>query len=186
MTSARITLESFEDEPEHGEPDSEDYLRGLADGIQIGEQSQIAALAQATEAVSATLSDLTFGFAEARVQLMGQLQPLLAQVSDTVVPHILHQTFKQHLIEVLVTDFDDALNRPVHVKASPDMVTHLATELSGHSSQFVFSADPLLEGGQAILTDPDTQVMIDLPALILDLQTALSGLDPLERTQIHG
>lgn len=186
MTESRVTLESFED-GSFGEPkESAEYKRGFVAGTEAAQAGEEAKLTQATAGIASALSDMAFGYSEARVQLMERIRPLLAQVAETVLPHLAREGFAAHLVDVLSRDFEQALNGPVQISVHPDAVTHLGQSLAGVSDNFCFCGDDTLSVGQALLKNEDANVMIDLPALILALQTALNGHEPLERSQPHG
>ena len=126
MTFARIDLESFEND-DTGQPiQSAEYQRGFQAGLKAAKISSDTVKSDALEAIAATLSDMSFGFAEAREFVLNSLKPLLAQVSETVVPKILHDTFGTHLIDVILAEFETHSERPIEIAVSPEALTELS------------------------------------------------------------
>jgi flagellar biosynthesis/type III secretory pathway protein FliH len=185
MTLTRVTLERFEDTTTEV-PKSADYIRGFADGERAAQNSDAAQLTTAVESVASTLSDMAFGYEEARVQLLEKIRPLLVQLSEAVLPGLALETFSAHLIDVITRDFEAATKRPIQISVPPDTADYLEGVLSGHDGNFTFVGDIELTKGQALLHDGDTHILIDFPALILALQTALNGVEPLERSLSNG
>ncbi|MCF2871593.1 hypothetical protein L0664_11005 [Octadecabacter sp. G9-8] len=186
MTLSRVSLESFEDSPAVPPKESIEFKKGFAAGIKSAEQTETANLTRATEGIDATLSDMAFGFAEARLQILERLRPLLAQISETILPQIAKDSFADHLVDVLARDFKQVAASPVQIAVHPEAVDHLQTVLTAHSDNFSFIGDATLTDGQALLRSDTTHILIDIHALTLALQTALNGLEPLERTQSNG
>jgi len=186
MTLVRIDLEKFDDGVSLEPEENADFKLGFEAGQANARASDTAALARATEAISATLSDMDFGYTEARVLLLEQIRPLLTQVAEAILPQIAQESFATHLVDVLFADFELATKEPTKITLSPSAIDHVRTALSGTSENFVFDADANLTEGQALLKNGNVQIMVDLPALTLDLQNALNGLETLQRSPLNG
>lgn len=183
MTLGRITLESFETDSSSTQKDSADYLRGYNDGLAHVAETQASELTSTAADIAATLNDMTFGFAEARVHILDRIRPLLAQIAETVLPEIVKETFAEHLIETLNRYFDTAMEEPIEITVSPEAFDLLQASLSPQIGNFSFVADTSVTSGQAILHHNSEHIMIDLPALLSTLQDALNGLESSERIQ---
>ncbi len=186
MSLSRITLESFDDDSEGPPPESEDYLRGFSEGVRQAEARQDNALNEGIINIAATLADMSFGFAEARLLILDRVRPLLAQIAETVLPDVLEQTFAAHVIEVLERDFDTAMDQPVSIAIAPELHDKIQDQLPHASGSFQLISDPNVASGHAIVQSGGTQIMIDMPSLLSDLQTALHGLEQSERTISNG
>lgn len=186
MTLARVDLESFEDGTNLEPEGNADFKLGFEAGLAEAKASDTAALGNATQAISTTLADMTFGYTEARVLLLERIRPLLAQVAEVMLPQIAQDSFAAHLVDVLFADFNAATEAPIQISLGPTAIDHISTALSDTSDNYVFVVDPTLVEGQALLKNADTQTMIDLPALTLALQTALNGLDTLKESPSNG
>jgi len=186
MTILGIELEVFEDDTAPAPRESFDYKRGFEAGVASCNDTNEANLAAAVADISSTLSDMTFGYAEVRVQLLERIRPLLCQVADAILPEIAKESFAAHLVETLTSHIEETAMLPVQIAVNPEAVDYLTSALSSHAGDFTFVANERLTDGQAILQNSDSHVMIDLSALTLALQTALNGLEPPERNTSNG
>lgn len=186
MTLSRVTLEQFDDGTATRPNDSADYTRGFEEGLAAARGSAEVELSHSMSEISSTLADMSFGYEEASRLLLDRIRPLLTQVSEALLPQLANESFTAHLVEVLQADFESTVGEPIQIFVHPTAVEQLTDDLSDTTNAFVFVPDPTLTHGQAILKNPESQIMIDLPALTQALQTALNGLEPFERTQSNG
>lgn len=186
MTLSRVTLESFEPEGAAEPRQSAEFQRGFEAGIAHAQTGHIAGQQKALSEIALRLNDMTFGYAEARLHLLDQIRPLLAQVAETVLPDVLNATFTQHLADILAGSFDEATQAPVEIGVAPEMVADLQAGMGETKTSFTFVADNEMKAGQAVLKRGETHLMIDFPALLDALQAALLGLEHSERTATHG
>lgn len=184
MISSRITLESFESDGQADVAQSADYKRGLAKGLAQAETSQNADLSRSIGEISSALTDMAFGYEQARLHVLERLHPVLGQIAEAVLPLIAIETFGAHLIDVIEAEFQTATSAPIMITVTPDLVETLRSSLTGNI--FTFFGDPMLDVGQALICQDTTHVLLDLPALTLALQSALNGLERPERIQFHG
>ena len=184
MTSARVTLESFDGDGQPRRAQSADYKRGFSDGLLQARDSSEAGLAQAVAEISATLNDMAFGYEEARLQTLETLRPLLAQVADAILPMVAQETFSAHLLDVIERAFQTAIDAPIQIGVAPEILVPITK--AHQNDRFTFVSDNAVDSGQALIVQGDTRVLLDLPALLAELQTALLSLEPPERTQSYG
>ena len=183
MTMAGFTLESFDDDTSGPRQiQSAEYQKGLEDGVARAQLESTAQQAKALSDISASLADMAFGYAEARSELLNQIRPVIAQISEAVLPALAQETFSTHLIETLENAFARTTDQTAEISVAPDMVSVLSDADLG----FEPVPDPTLTLGQARLQGGGTHIMIDLPSLVSDLQKALLGLDSTQRNQAHG
>lgn len=187
MTFSEVSLESFEND-ETGQPiQSAEFSRGFAAGQAASMKEFEATKSDAIATIAASLADMSFGFTEARDYLLCGLRPLLTQLAETALPAILKDTFGAHLAQTVLDHFNTMSDAAIHISVSPDAIADLSEmETGGHVSQFVFVPNPDLLLGQAVLCQADKHLMIDLVALSDALQSALRGLESLERTLSNG
>ncbi|MCF2905974.1 hypothetical protein L0666_13320 [Octadecabacter sp. CECT 8868] len=183
MTFSNIKLECFDiDGGEESSPPSADYNRGFEAGLLQAKNSITATQEQSISEIAATLGDMTFGYTEARDILLEQIQPLLAQISQIVLPQIAMHSFSEHLTEAMAQAFSDATDKAIEVAVEPSIIGSL--NLRNEAVRIV--PDPAMEHGQARLRRKDTHIIVDLPALLDALQTALLGHDLTQRTHSNG
>ncbi|WP_281981082.1 hypothetical protein [Thalassorhabdomicrobium marinisediminis] len=182
MTLSPLSLECFELEGAVPPPPSRDFTKGFEAGLAQASEALAAQKLTDLTAIQAVLSDMQFGYTEARLQLLEQIRPLLTQVAETVLPAVLKDTFAQHLSDTIYQTIDATMPDAVSLSVAPSTIEEIRTALPA----LAVVADADLDPGQAIITRPDTRTMIDTPALLDALNAALQGLDPLQRTQSHG
>ncbi|WP_143831328.1 hypothetical protein [Octadecabacter temperatus] len=164
--------------------ESPDYQRGKADGIIHAETLNNAKIAQSINEVSVTLSDMTFGYEEARQHILEQMQSLVRQISDQVIPEIAKATFGSHLSEIVDVELNRSANLPIQIGIAPDLLP--AFDALGSKEHCVFVPVPNLTAGQAIILQNDVEILLDLPSLVLALQSTLNGLESHQRSSRNG
>ncbi|MGJ8609937.1 MAG: hypothetical protein ACSHWY_02510 [Octadecabacter sp.] len=184
MTSIRINLENFEADNAFEIGESPEYHRGFAAALLEVEASQAAELAQSVAAISSTLTDMAFGFEEARLHLLNRLSPLLGQLAETILPQLAQESFGAHLKDVVEGAFETVSSAPLTIAVSPDVIPSLKALTA--TKQFEFVPDPALRAGQAFIGQGDTHVLLDLAALTTELQAVLNGIEHSERSVSHG
>ena len=186
MTNPGITLESFDVGPAEPRRESADYERGVRAGIAQAEASLSAQKTQAAQDIAASLNDMTFGYAEARQYLLDRFAPIIAQLSEAILPEVLKQTFAAHLTDLITSALEDAADMPLTVRL-PTSAGDIRDEVEAMvSPAFSITLDPGLAEGQAEILHGETQLFLDLAAFLNDLQTALRGVDETERSLSHG
>jgi len=186
MSSSNFILEDFDTlSPE--KPKSADYCLGYEagklDALAAAQQSQAVAIGE----VAASLEDMAFTLVEAQTLIENMLRPLIIQLAETALPSILQDSFGAHLMDVVMSGFDNLKTEPVTVRLGPDVASTLEEAVPPEIiARFNFEHDPLLEPGQALLTQKNKDILIDLPALSQELQRALLGLASHERTESNG
>lgn len=184
MNTSRITLERFGSDCANASIESPDYQRGKADGIIHAETLNTAKIAQSINEVSATLSDMTFGYEEARQHILQQMQSLIRQISDKIVPEIAKATFGAHLSEVVDVELARSASLPIQIGIAPELLP--AFDALENSQHCVFVPDSNLKDGQAIILQHDVEIFLDLPSLVLALQSTLNGLESPQRSSRNG
>jgi len=184
MNTSRIDLERFEGDGANLQFESPDYRRGKADGLIHAETLNSSKIAQSINEISSTLSDMAFGYEEARHYILEQMQPLVRQISDKALPEIAKVVFGAHLSEVVNFELQKSASLPIQIAVAPDLLpTFDGLKDYDHC---VFVSDPKLADGQAVIQQQDVEVFLDLPSLVLALQTALNGLESPKRSIRNG
>lgn len=184
MTS--IFLENFEGSDAPERPPSAEFLRGFEAGKAEALQDLNARHVTALEGVSATLSDLTFGYEEARQHIIQSLIPILNQVADKIVPTVLRETFFLHLLDVFETTYSGLKNQSIVVRVAPETHDHLLASDLRVPPQFKLLEDASLAMGQSIIEANNELALMDLNTLENDLQHALTAIACPERNTENG
>ena len=186
MISAQLSLEDFEANDVASVQQSPDYLRGFEHGQTAARAESATLQAEAIETLANTLSDMQFGYEEARGFLTAQIAPILSQLADVVLPEVLRDTFAQHLVETIMTAIGEATNEPLQIVVSPSQLRNLQAANLPELKQFEFVERSSLPDEQALILGGPCDVILDTQFLLHELQTALRGLDSPERTTQHG
>lgn len=186
MRQSHINFENFDTAEADKPAPSADYLRGFEAGLADALTSNEAARKDALISISTCLQDMQFGYSEARIKLLNELRPLIAQLVDVVLPEITSASFTAYLRDVLTSSFQSVTDSPVEIAVAPDALLDLEGSKLSEIRPFTLIADPHLKVGQARLKDNQDHTMIDVPALLAALQAALQGLEFNERISGNG
>ena len=186
MTASPIILENFDFGTEPNQIESVDYHRGVEDGIAEANASIELQRAKAISDLNATLSDLAFGYEEARQQMLSKITPLMMQISSHIVPDILENTFQQHLFETLKGAIEIECASDFKILVSPENAQLFDDSDVGEQLTYDILPDANLTGGQAIISCGEASQILDLTALTHTLQTALQSFDLSDRDEMNG
>ena len=185
-------LEVFEvgSAPLGPEPDgpSEDWQNGHAAGF---EEARVLIEADANALGSElvqTLSDMSFGIAEARAEIMSQLAPLFDVLISKFLPDFAAQTLVPLVRERMLSVAAEALERPLTLRVAPDQIVAVSDALA-ETPHLPFTAlsDPTLGAGQALISAPGHEEMVDLGAILALAQETLAALtDTLQERSHNG
>ncbi|MDA9207804.1 hypothetical protein N9O61_02850 [Octadecabacter sp.] len=185
--AAPITLESFDNGTPIPIPESPDYKRGYQQGLTEAQTLTEKELLAAVSELSATLTDLSFGYEEALQHVLSKLSPLMSQISEHVVPEVLSNTFGLHLAEMLKDAVATECEGGFQVLVSPETATLLQSAEQASSMPCDILASSDLVAGQALLSCGEaSDQVLDLPALTNALKTALQGIDQKEWSRMNG
>jgi len=186
MTASPIILENFDFGTEPNQIESVDYHRGVEDGIAEANASIELRRAKAISDLNATLSDLVFGYEEARQQMLSKIAPLMMQISSQIVPTILENTFRQHLFETLNNAIEIECASDFKILVSPENAPLFNDSEVGEQLAYDILPDAHLTAGQAIVSCGEASQILDLTALTDTLQTALQSFDFSDRDEMNG
>ena len=186
MTLGHIDLEDFDSGQKGPKPKSLDFRSGFEEGHASALNEISARQAQACEEILSALQDMRFGYEEARQQLISQLAPILAQVAEAVLPSVLRETFGLHLVEHVLKTAQTGTDTPIEVSVSETIVGQIQSIPALQTQDVHIKGRSDLVDGQALIVSGGAPVLLDLPHLLTELQTALRGLEGSERTMSHG
>lgn len=190
MNARALPLESFDESPHDldetadGPPGS--YQEGYAAGCADAEAAHRADQARLSGDLVQTFADMSFGYAEARLEIMAALRPLFTMMSQRMLPELAHATLVPHLVDLLAKAAAADTARPIRVTVHPLHVDALKTtlcEAGGFKAEV--QGDPLLGDAEAIFTTPDGETALDLAEVATAAGTILSALfdAPQKRTR---
>lgn len=165
---------------------TEDWQNGHAAGF---EEARVLAEADANALgaeIVQSLSDMSFGFAEARAAVLQQLEPLFDALISKFLPEFAAQSMVPMIRDRLMAIAADAIDRPLTLSVPPDQIVAVSDLLAeAPNLPFTARSDPTLGSGQALVSAADHEEMIDLGAVLAVAQETLSALadTPQERSQ---
>lgn len=180
--SLALKLVSFDEplvEPTKSGP-SDDYLKGFEDGAAAARAIAEKQEDQLRSELVASLSDLTFGYQEARSNFAQTFRPIFTAISDQIVPAVLKETLAHHLIETLETVAAGALDGQVTILMNPQDAETFGSDLTGQIPTVAIVADATVPLGTAVIGNGSSETVFDPADLIKRIQNALGAL-----TDIH-
>ena len=185
----RFTLEDFTN-PVHlpPEPARPEDLPGYEDGYAAALAATAARQSQLSQEVVQAISDITFGFAEARLHVMASLQPLFRILIDKILPGSLPDSFRAHVVARLVEAARTDISRPFDLALNPQQVAAVSNILPPTLAPLLtLSADPRLSPHAAAIRQGDLETALDHDALLADVTEALVTLfDAVTESKAHG
>ncbi len=187
MMASPISLESFDTGTPVAVPESPDYERGYQHGLTQAQAQTETKLLAAVSDLSATLTDLSFGYEEALQHVLSKLSPLMSQIAELIVPEVLSNTFELHLAETLQYAVAAECEGGFQVLVPPETAALMQSteQISTMPCDILACSD--LGIGQALISYGETSnQVLDLPALSNALQTALQGIGQKEWSRKDG
>lgn len=158
----------------------DERLQSFEAGYQAGWDDAVKAQANESRQITADLAqnlqDLRFTYEEAYSAVMQALQPLLTQMTATVLPRLAHETLVPRVAELLHELAREQGRRSVEIAAAPDDMVRLEHLLENEPEiDASLVEDDTLASGQIYLRFGEAEQEIDLPATLDDITTAVSG-----------
>lgn len=189
MTDLRNFLEDFSLRPAETQPAGEApdeaaleaaKLESFETGYRAGWDDAIKAQSDESGRISSdfaqNLQDLSFTYNEAYRQALDGVTPLLDEMLQALLPHVLQETLGLHLREQLVAMAQEIAHREVLIAVAPGTAPQVAPLLE---QEFGFplrlEEDATLAEGQADLRFGDTEKQIDLSGLLQEVSQAVEG-----------
>lgn len=170
---------------EHTTPENEaleeEKLNAFENGYQAGWDDALRAQNQASaklsEALRASLSDMSFTREEAFQAFLSASKGLLGAIVDRILPEIAAKSLAPHVVAHLHNALSKSADIPIQVRVAPrqvDPVSAAITEaLPGEISVL---ADADLSDDQAVLALDTRELEIDLNGLVAEISDAVSDL----------
>ena len=169
-------------------PHRPEDLPGYDAGYAAAMAEVTARQAQLAQDTVQAISDITFGFAEARLHVMASLEPLFRSLIDTVLPTTLPDSFRAHVVARLVAAAKTDIARPFVLSLNPGQVGAVRAILPPSLAPLLtLAADPGLSAHTATIRQGECDTALDHDALLADVSQALSALfDHITESKAHG
>ena len=120
-----LRLEDFE--TDHAGQDGPDQhtlaaLPGYDAGFAAGQVAALSDQKHVDAALVQTLSDMAFGFAEARQHTLAGMTPLFAALIDQLIPRVVEESFRARLLETLSDLAGKSIAGPTRLIVHPDQI----------------------------------------------------------------
>lgn len=141
-----------------------------------------------SDALAANLSDLTFTYHDARAAVLSELAPVIKELSQSVLPQVLHSSFSEIILETIEEIADKNSNPTVHLRVHPAHVDTLTKALdNGIDMPFDVVADPALGEDATLLEIGKTELEIDFTEYFEKIsKTLLTFFDKPEAARKYG
>ena len=162
----------------------EGHSAGLAEGLAKAEKLQTAL---STEIAQCFL-DMSFGYSEARAQLLQGLKPLFSALIKRVLPGLAETALAAHVITLLQDAADQDSASPLELAVNPARFEGFTTLLPfAVGMPVVLISDPQVEMNQAVLRAMRSATLLDVGAILSGVQSALGAIfETIDEKAHHG
>lgn len=158
----------------------EERLEAFEKGYQAGwddcVKSQVEDGRRITADLAQNLLDIGFTYEEVHGEIMGAMQRLLQQITQTVLPPLSHAMLVPQVTEILHDLLETNGRQPVQLTAGPAdlaILRRLSAEMPDLAC--TLTEDQTLASGQVLLRLGESERALDMPDVLLRIEHAVSG-----------
>lgn len=152
-------------------------LPGYDAGFAAGQAAAMAQQSVVEASLVEALSDMSFGFEEARQHILGGLAPLFQALIDQLLPRTIEESFHARLAETLQNLALDRARGPVRLIVHPNQVAAVSTLLPSVSGlEFELHQDPEVGQHGALISQGTSESILDVDDLIEEIRKTLSAI----------
>lgn len=158
----------------------EERLEAFEKGYQAGwddcVKSQVEDGRRITADLVQNLQDIGFTYEEVHGEIMGAMQRLLQQITQTVLPPLSHAMLVPQVTEILHDLLETNGRQPVQLTAGPAdlaILRRLTAEMPDLAC--TLAEDQTLASGQVLLRLGESERALDMPDVLLRIEHAVSG-----------
>lgn len=158
----------------------EERLEAFEKGYQAGwddcVKSQVEDGRRITADLVQNLQDIGFTYEEVHGEIMGAMQRLLQQITQTVLPPLSHAMLVPQVTEILHDLLETNGRQPVQLTAGPAdlaILRRLSAEMPDLAC--TLTEDQTLASGQVLLRLGESERALDMPDVLLRIEHAVSG-----------
>lgn len=158
----------------------EERLEAFEKGYQAGwddcVKSQVEDGRRITADLAQNLQDIGFTYEEVHGEIMGAMQRLLQQITQTVLPPLSHAMLVPQVTEILHDLLETNGRQPVQLTAGPAdlaILRRLTAEMPDLAC--TLTEDQTLASGQVLLRLGESERALDMPDVLLRIEHAVSG-----------
>jgi len=178
--SRAMFLECFDgDSPFAANKPRPEDLPGFSDGFAAGQAAAQEQAANVNAELASRLSEIQFGYAEARQDLLQGLSPLINAICDQILPSILDDVTRSQVVETLLIAAQTDLSAPTTLSIHPSNAPNLQRLVNGIEAGDVHLVEDLSLGPDEILIGTQFQeTQLDVAAMLDALRNALGMIVP--------
>ena len=167
---------------------SRDWQEGYDAGVAATRAEHGETQAQLSQEVIQALSDITFGFAEARLHVLAGLEPLFRALVNRILPAALADAFPAHIVSRLLAAAKTDISQPFRVLLHPTQIDAINDILPEQlAALLTVEASSSLSPHTAMIDGPTAETALDHDALLTELSESLSALfDHITESRSHG
>ncbi|MFQ6550791.1 hypothetical protein AAD018_000430 [Aestuariibius insulae] len=151
------------------------------------EEGRLAGQAEAKEQLGAeqdrlhaqlvqTFLDMSFGYREAALHLQQALKPLIGTMAEAVLPRMAEATLTEHISELVATKADLVAEHALEIRVAPQAKERIKAALTeAKTFPARVQADDTLTPLQAIVTQAESETLLDLDAIVSDIGVAVEA-----------
>lgn len=179
MMAVSLVLDCF-DAVQNDAPDpaiDDAYQKGFSDGLESKMAEIDSNNAVLEDNLIAAISDLSFGYVEARAHLTEGLRGLFNAITDRLVPEMIEATFAAQLADQILAQCEAAFARPITLFLHPEkiaLVEPFVTAATGLTITCL--ADETLTQTEARWGSGPDEMTYDLAPLAATIRTALDAV----------
>lgn len=158
----------------------EERLEAFEKGYQAGWDDSVKSQVEDGRRITAdlvqNLQDIGFTYEEVHGEIMGAMQRLLQQITQTVLPPLSHAMLVPQVTEILHDLLETNGRQPVQLTAGPAdlaILRRLSAEMPDLAC--TLTEDQTLASGQVLLRLGESERALDMPDVLLRIEHAVSG-----------
>jgi hypothetical protein len=171
-----LSLESFEQCQDGTAIPSAEYDAGYQEGLATASATQRTDQETLDQEFVQAISDINFGFVEARAQLLDSLAPLFAGIVQKLLPQIGHDCFGQLLIETICDAAKHDTASPPVLHVHPTQQSAIAKLVDEHALDIKVCDDPDLAMHAAWIRHENGESCLDVDSLLANISTTLNAI----------
>ena len=182
-----MLLESFEDHMTDPAKPPEGFEQGHAEGYAEGYAAARSEQATLQHALVQNIADLEFKYEEARGEIIKSLAPLFSMLTEKLFPQLLADGFADQIAMILQQVASQRATTGLCLSVHPDQYDAVSATLSATSTNAMLSVDASLPANAAWVRHEQGMLRVDFDALLDEIRTILSAVEPTEtRNDTHG
>lgn len=159
------------------------FEEGFAAGVEAEKNRQGALHSDLIE----KFVDISFGYAEAKRELLSALTPFIQTLSNQLLPALKDNLLQARIMETLEKAAREDLSEPIRIACAQSQVETLENVIPEQSANsFRISAEAGLSDTEILIGTAHTETALDVDSALKDIQSILSAFDVTEERKAIG